>query len=314
MRGGEVIRQQGQQRLNEQNKNRSLQELQKLAAGGDQLAQQLLTAVQTGGMSYQDAFKTLISNKARAQVTGVQSSQFLPDLSGSVSLDRQGNLQVATVDGRNLTGEEATQFIAEANARHVENQRNIYQGRAQGTGEGKLEFASAIKQAESEGARKIIWIDEINKQRGNMQSTISNYDAALNALDNGASTGRVAALIPTITAQTALLDTAKKELGLDVIGSVTFGALSEGELNLAMDTALPSDQLSPEELRTWITERKEAKQKALVALTETAIYLSKPNTTYESYYTDFLGLTGSGNPTGNANTNADNDPWGIRND
>jgi len=186
MRGGEAIRAQGQQRLNEQNKNRSLQELQKMAAGGDQLAQQLLAAVQSGGMSYQDAFKTLINNKARAQTTGVQSSQFLPDLSGSVSLDRQGNLQVSTVDGRILTGEEATQFIAEANARNVENQRNIYQGRAQGTGEGKLEFASAIKQAESEGARKIIWIDEINKQRGNMQSTVSNYDAALNALDNGA--------------------------------------------------------------------------------------------------------------------------------
>ena len=48
MRAGEAIRAQGQQRLNEQNKNRSLQELQKMAAGGDQLAQQLLVAVQSG--------------------------------------------------------------------------------------------------------------------------------------------------------------------------------------------------------------------------------------------------------------------------
>ena len=52
-------------------------------------------------------------------------------------------------------------------------------------------------------------------------------------------------------------------MGLDVIGSVTFGALSQGELDLALDTGLPTGMNEPQ-LIDWI-ERKIAAQNKLNA-------------------------------------------------
>ena len=46
-------------------------------------------------------------------------------------------------------------------------------------------------------------------------------------------------MMPSVTEASASLENAMNRMGLDVIGSVTFGALSEGEMRLAMDTAVP---------------------------------------------------------------------------
>ncbi len=63
------------------------------------------------------------------------------------------------------------------------------------------------------------------------------------------------------------------QLGLDVIGSVTFGALSEGELNLALNTALPTN-LEPTELRKYLVNKKNAQEKVIKNLTTAATYLN----------------------------------------
>ncbi len=88
-------------------------------------------------------------------------------------------------------------------------------------------------------------------------STLGNYNDAIAALDAGVETGIVAQNFPTQTQAGALLDNAKLRLGLDVIASVTFGALSEGERKAAMDTGLPTG-LRPPELKAWIENRKAA--------------------------------------------------------
>ena len=80
-------------------------------------------------------------------------------------------------------------------------------------------------------------------------------------------------------------------------------------MTLAIDAGLPKENLSPTELREWIMERKDAKEKAAQALLETAQYLSIPNTTYESYYSDFLGIE-PGNCTASSGTSTDN-PLGL---
>jgi lysophospholipase L1-like esterase len=54
----------------------------------------------------------------------------------------------------------------------------------------------------------------------------------------------------------------RSRLGLDVVGAVTFGALSEGELNLALDVALPTD-LSPPDLKKWVLNKKAAQEKVV---------------------------------------------------
>ena len=88
MRGGEAIRAQGQQRLIEQNKNKTIQFLQQRASTGDQIATQVLGGLQTGTLSakdamslyYNESFKKGITSKdkigmistARKEFTGLQ--------------------------------------------------------------------------------------------------------------------------------------------------------------------------------------------------------------------------------------------------
>ena len=79
-------------------------------------------------------------------------------------------------------------------------------------------------------------------------------------MEEGANTGVIANRLPNWKASTIALDTVKNELGLDVVGSVTFGALSEGELNLDLSTAIPTN-LSEEDLVDWIDRKIVAKQK-----------------------------------------------------
>lgn len=67
-------------------------------------------------------------------------------------------------------------------------------------------------------------------------------------------------------------------MGLDVIGSVTFGSLSEGEMELALDTALPTGLDGPELIK-WAEDKIAAQEKLATYLEEQAIFLSKPGAT-----------------------------------
>jgi hypothetical protein len=68
----------------------------------------------------------------------------------------------------------------------------------------------------------------------NVQRNIGNLDQVVEAIDRGASTGVIESALPAWDASTIELRNLQSRLGLDVIGSVTFGALSEGELNLRL--------------------------------------------------------------------------------
>jgi hypothetical protein len=113
---------------------------------------------------------------------------------------------------------------------------------------------------------------------GKIKKNIGNIDDAIAAIDAGANTGVIASKLPNITAASIQLANVRQQLGLDVIGSVTFGALSEGELNLALDTALPTG-LPPKDLRVYLTNKKSAQTKLAGYLTEQATYLTKPGNT-----------------------------------
>ena len=325
MRAGGAIREMGAQRAalakEDKTKNATLNELRKRAAAGDTIAQRYYEAISTGALDTKTGFSGYLNevgqmaqldkrlaSEAGRNAQGVQSSFKLPDNSGTVAVMRDGTTVVRKIGGEILTGAEAEKFVQEATDRYNQSQKDLYQGRAEGTGEGKLPTAQQIVQAQKEGGAKVDFIQEVNKNRANIESTINNYQLALNALDQGAKTGRVFGMLPNITATAQMIETAKQRLGLDVIGSVTFGALSEGELNLAMDTGLPSDKLSETELRKWIEERMAAQKKALAALNETALYFSDPTTTFNSYYSDFLGIQPKGST---APQKSDANPLGL---
>jgi hypothetical protein len=66
-------------------------------------------------------------------------------------------------------------------------------------------------------------------------------------------------------------------MGLDIVGAGSFGALSESELNFALDTALPTDLDGPQ-LRDWLVRKKTAQNKLRSELMEASIFLNQGGT------------------------------------
>ena len=74
----------------------------------------------------------------------------------------------------------------------------------------------------------------------------------------------------------------QRELGLDVVGSVTFGALSQEELTLALRVALPETMAGPD-LIDWIDRKKDAQLKLSAYLLEQAYFFSEGDTTLKDW-------------------------------
>ena len=72
-------------------------------------------------------------------------------------------------------------------------------------------------------------------------------------------------LAPTTRAATARFESMANKLGIQVINSATFGALSEKELKLALDTAVPRD-LGAAEMREFLDSKIAAQEKLLTEL------------------------------------------------
>ena len=93
-----------------------------------------------------------------------------------------------------------------------------------------------------------------------LRSQISQFELALQAVDDGALSGFLARRLPAIDDKTALLFGLQNKLGISVINSATFGALSEREMQMAMATNLNLD-LPPDELRNMIIEQIRVRRK-----------------------------------------------------
>lgn len=91
---------------------------------------------------------------------------------------------------------------------------------------------------------------------------LGNIDRAISAINQDAGVGYGAArkFLPSFRDSSVALDNIQGSMALDVIGSVTFGALSEGELDLAKEVALPTG-LSKQGLIKHLTDRKAAQNK-----------------------------------------------------
>jgi len=203
--------------------------------------------------------------KAEAGAGGsdkVQSSKVTPD-GTTIVVMKNGTTKVISALGDVLTG----QARADAIKNSEEFGANVQQDRAQGRGIGEL-TAKQVGQAFAEV--------------GKIKRNLGNIDEAIAAIDAGANTGVIASKLPNITAASIQLANVRQNLGLDVIGSVTFGALSEGELNLALDTALPTG-LAPKDLKTFLLNKKSAQEKLSGYLTQQATYLSKRGNTLSGW-------------------------------
>ena len=103
------------------------------------------------------------------------------------------------------------------------------------------------------------------------------------AIRNGQNiSGLITRFFPDISVEAAELRNARNALGLDVIGSVTFGALSAGELELALSQGLPLGLNEPQ-LLEYIERRELALKKYRQSLMEAANIYADPDKNMRDY-------------------------------
>lgn len=124
---------------------------------------------------------------------------------------------------------------------------------------------------------------DIYTKIGLSQQSIITTNRAIQAIDDGGVTGFVQNYLPDITLASAELRNAMNTMGLDIISSVTFGALSQAEMETAMDIGAPRS-LAPADLRQWLVDKKVAQEKAMAALTKAARWFSKPGNTLDGWF------------------------------
>jgi hypothetical protein len=123
---------------------------------------------------------------------------------------------------------------------------------------------AAVKQAVDQSGKAFDRLEGIN-------TNIANLNEVVRLIDSGANTGVWASKLPTIRKASIELKNLQNRLGIDVIGAVTFGALSKGELDLAIDTALPTN-LSEEALSQWAKTKIKAQEKLRDSIEEFASF------------------------------------------
>lgn len=189
----------------------------------------------------------------------VQSSKIMDD-GTTVMTMKDGTRRVINPQGQSVEGEAAQQAIAQANKVGT-----ALQGERAGA-------RSGATMAQGQAKEAFVTL-------GNIRSNITNLDKVATLLDKpGVSTGVIESQLPTWDASTIELRNMRSRLGLDVVGAVTFGALSEGELNLALDVALPTN-LSPPDLKKWVLSKKAAQEKLSNYFSEQVRFLSIPGNT-----------------------------------
>jgi len=193
-------------------------------------------------------------NDDAGTVYKVQSSKIL-DGNVTITVFSDGRREVRGPNGDIVTGETAFKVIKEAEDRGIEIQGERAGGRRAAT--------VAVNTS-------LTAFDQVAKSRSN----IANLTEAKRLIvEEGANTGFIVNNLPNWKDSSIALNTVKNELGLDVVGSVTFGALSQGELTLALNTALPTN-LSEDALVDWIDRKISAQGKLQDYLYAQAIYLA----------------------------------------
>ncbi len=201
----------------------------------------------------------ILKAKTGAVIDEVKSTKI--NDAGIVTIVRKSG-KVETVEP---TPEEA-ELIKRAEERGVDVQQRRAQGRVLGKDAAKIS-TKAFEQTE-----------KIRDNNNNLRKVIDE-------VRGGAETGPLAARLPSFRAESVRLERLRNQLGLDVVGSVTFGALSEGELNLALSTALPTTLDGPE-LVKWAEDKIAAQEKLAAYLEDQSIFLSEPGNSIGDWLTN----------------------------
>tara|TARA_R110002126_G_scaffold17958_5_gene69317 strand:- start:2619 stop:3596 length:978 start_codon:yes stop_codon:yes gene_type:complete len=134
-------------------------------------------------------------------------------------------------------------------------------GASQQTPQQKIDMESSARLNEADVAKAA----EVGQQAfGSMQNVAAMIGELSNAkkaiVEGGASTGLLQQYLPSFDNATSELRATANRLGIQVINSATFGALSEKELSLALSTGFPSG-LNATQTVDWIDDKIAAQSK-----------------------------------------------------
>ncbi len=206
----------------------------------------------------------------------VGAQEILED--GTVIQSTGSGIKVFNPQGELVKGQDAADAIRVGRAEKVSNLRKGAGGKRTAALEAENELKGEVeagiisqKEAAKASIKAFDKIEAINEK-------IGLYDEGIALIDAGAGSGQIEKMFPSFKAASIKLDNLANRLGLDVVSNTTFGALSAGELAMAMSTAMPVG-LDDDDLRDWMVEKKEAQEKLADYLESAAIYLGTPGNT-----------------------------------
>ncbi len=121
-------------------------------------------------------------------------------------------------------------------------------------------------------------IDAATKEIAGLQSNMRDLQTAIDAVEEGSVSGPFISRFPSIRESSVKLEQIRNQLGLNVVGATSFGNLSEGELELALMTAMP-DKLRGPALKKWLQDRRNAQFKLMDYFYEQIEFLNAGGTT-----------------------------------
>jgi hypothetical protein len=211
----------------------------------------------------------------------VGSQEILED--GTIIQSTTGGPRVFSATGEQLKGQAAKDAVLEARSLKVSNLRKAAGQKKRAALEEELNLKGIVEAdviSKKEAAKASV---DAYRRTEPIRKNIANINEAIRLLRvEGAQTGVIDKLLPSIRAATIKLNNLQGQLGLDVIAQTTFGALSESELSFALDTAMPTG-LQPEELAQWFERKRDVQEKLIDYLESAAIYLGTPGNTTKGW-------------------------------
>ena len=198
------------------------------------------------------------------------------------AMNDKGEVTVKDITGNVLEGEEAKKAWLKSKEYGVKIAEDTNYSRESGKLSAqkgtKAEIAEEVKAAEKGAEVAITKSKEFADQYEKIQDNIRTLDEGINIIEKGMKEGKdlgvgpLRRYLPKWGATANQLKNVSNRLGLNVVSSVTFGALSEKELEMATQTAMPTS-LKGSELLQWMKDRKTAQEKLSGYLSEAARFI-----------------------------------------
>jgi len=123
-----------------------------------------------------------------------------------------------------------------------------------------------------------------------LRDQIRQFELVMENIDDGALSGWLVDKLPAMDDRTALLRGLQNKLGISVINSATFGALSEREMAMAMATNL-NLKLPPDELRKMVLEQIRVRRKLAMEFERQAEKLLNKGASWSEFVAEMLKET-----------------------